>query len=71
MKKIFEKQIKTPYERVPEHPDIFDEDKMRPKKIKETLDIVTLQENLEKACEELYYIASKNCAVFSKRQCNG
>jgi len=71
VKKIFEKQLKTPYERVLEHPDISDEDKLRAKKIKETLDIVTLQENLEKACEELYYIASKNGVVPTNGQRNG
>ena len=68
VKKIFEKRLKTPYERVLEHPDVSDEDKLRAKKIKETLDIVTLQDNLEKACEELYYIASKNGVVSVKKQ---
>ena len=71
MKKIFEKQLKTPYERVLEHSDVSDQDKLRLKKIKETLDIVILQENLEKACEELYYIATKNGVVPTKRQRNG
>jgi len=71
IKKIFEKQLKTPYERVLEHPDVSDEDKLRVRKIKETLDIVTVQENLEKACEELYYIASKNGVVPIKKQRNG
>jgi len=54
-----------------EHPDVSDENKLRVKRIKETLDIVILQENLEKACEELYYIASKNSLVSVKRQHNG
>jgi len=71
VKKIFEKRLKTPYERVLEHPDVSDEHKLRVKKIKEILDIVTVQENLEKACEELYYIASKNGVVPVKKQRNG
>ncbi|MCL2879411.1 MAG: transposase [Treponema sp.] len=71
VKKIFEKQLKTPYERVLEHPDVSQKDKLRAKKIKKTLDIVTLQENLEKACEELYNIANKNIVALSKGQRNG
>ena len=71
VKKIFEKQLKTPYERVLEHPDVSDKDKLRVKKIKKTLDIVTLQENLEKACEELYNIANKKGVAPSKGQRNG
>jgi hypothetical protein len=31
-------------------------------KIKETLDIVILHEKLDKACEDLFYIAAKNAA---------
>jgi len=45
--------------------------KKRVMKIKATLDIVTLQENLEKACSELYYVAGKIGAKPSKRQRNG
>ncbi|MCL2833797.1 MAG: transposase [Treponema sp.] len=71
VKKIFEKQLKTPYERVLEHPDVSEKDKLRVKKIKKTLDIVTLQDNLEKACEELYNIANKKGVVPSKGQRNG
>jgi transposase InsO family protein len=67
VKNIFEKQLKTPYERVLEHPDVSDKNKRRLKKIKVSLDIVTLQEKLEKACEELFYIASKFSVVPSKR----
>jgi len=59
VKKIFEKQLKTPYERVLEHPGVSDENKKRVMKIKLTLDIVALHEKLEKACEELFCIATK------------
>jgi transposase InsO family protein len=71
VKKIFEKQLKTPYERVLEHPDVSDENKIRLRKIKASLDIVALQENFEKACEGLFYIAGKNGVGPSKRQGNG
>ena len=67
VKKIFEKQLKTPYERVLEHPDVSDENKKRLIKNKASLDIVNLQENLEKACEALFYVACKNSAKPSKR----
>ena len=63
VKRIYEKQLKTPYERVLEHPDISDENKTNVKRIKGELDIVFLQENLEKACDELDYIVSKNYAA--------
>jgi hypothetical protein len=59
VKRIFEKQLKTPYERVLEHPLVSDNDKNRVMRIKESLDIITLHEKLEKACEELFYIATK------------
>jgi len=59
VKKIFEKQLKTPYERVLEHPAISEQDKKRAMKIKAALDIVALHEKLEKACEELFCIATK------------
>jgi len=59
VKKIFEKQLKTPYERVLEHPAVSQQDKKRAMRIKATLDIVALHEKLEKACEELFYIATK------------
>ena len=59
VKKIFEKELKTPYERVLEHPDVSDENKKRAMKIKASLDIVSLHEKLENACEMLFSIASK------------
>jgi hypothetical protein len=62
IKKIYEKPLKTPYERLLEHPDISDTFKTRARKIKDSLDIVRLQENLEKACDELERITSKNYA---------
>jgi len=71
VRKIFEKPLKTPYERVLEHPDVSDENKKRLMKNKASLDIVTLQENLEKACEELFYVACKNGVGPSERRRNG
>jgi transposase InsO family protein len=62
IKKVYEKQLKTPYERLLEHPAVSDKLKDRARLIKGSLDIVRLQESLEKACEELDYIATKNCA---------
>ena len=63
IKKVYEKHLKTPYERLLEHPAISDTLKRKARKIKESLDIVHLQENLEKACDELDRIASKNYAA--------
>ena len=71
VKRVYEKQLKTPYERVLEHPAVSDENKTNVKKIKGKLDIVALQENLEKACDELEYIASKNYAAPSLGRLNG
>jgi len=71
VKKIYEEQLKTPFQRVLEHPAISDEDKTKVKKIKKNLDIVILQENLEKACQELDYIVMKNHACPSLGQRNG
>jgi hypothetical protein len=62
IKKVYEKQLKTPYERLLEHPAVSDTLKDKARKIKESLDIVRLQENLEKACDELDRISSKNLA---------
>jgi len=59
VKKIFEKQLKTPYERLLEHPAVSQQDKIRAMRIKATLDIVALHEKLEKACGELFSIAAK------------
>ena len=71
VKRMYEKMLKTPYERVLEHPDVPDENKTRIKRIKEKLDIIALQENLEKACDELEYIASKKYATPSVGRLNG
>ena len=65
VKRIFEKRLKTPYERLLEHPDVSNENKKKAMKTKKALDIITLHEKLEKACDELFYIASKNNAAFS------
>jgi hypothetical protein len=64
VKKTFEKQLKTPCERLLEHPAVSKHDKKRAMRIKATLDIVVLHEKLEKACQELVYIAT-NKAVSS------
>jgi transposase InsO family protein len=58
-KRIFEKQLKTPYERLLEHPAVSEQDKNKAKRIKASLDIVTLHDNLEKAYDELFLIATK------------
>jgi hypothetical protein len=62
IKKVYEKKLKTPYERLVEHPDVCDTLKERARMIKEGLDIVYLQEGLEKSCDELERIVSKNYA---------
>jgi hypothetical protein len=62
VKRIYEKQLKTPYERLLDHPAVSDENKKRAMKIKAALDIVALHENLEKACEQLFSIATKKNA---------
>jgi len=46
-----------------EHSAVSDKDKDQVKKNKASMDIVNLQENLEKACDELGYIACKNYAA--------
>jgi hypothetical protein len=71
VKRIFEKRLKTPYERALEHPAVSYENKKRVMKNKEALNIVALQENLEKACDDLEYSAIKNTAVPSLGQRNG
>lgn len=63
IKKVYDKQLKTPYQRLLEHSDISDTLKKRASKIKESLDIVHLQKNLEKACDELDRIVSRNYAA--------
>jgi transposase InsO family protein len=60
IKKVYEKQLKTPYERLLEHPDVSDTLKDKARLTKGSLDIVYLQEKLEKACDELDHVASKN-----------
>jgi hypothetical protein len=60
IKKVYDKILKTPYDRLLEHCTVSDTLKDRALLIKERLDIVRLQENLEKACNELDRIVSKN-----------
>jgi hypothetical protein len=71
IKKVYEKQLKTPYQRLLEHPAVSDTFKLKARKIKDGLDIVHLQENLEKACNELERLTSKNYAAPSLRRRNG
>jgi hypothetical protein len=63
VKRIFEKRLKTPYERVLERPAVSEQDKKRAMRIREALDIVNLHEKLEKACGDLFSIATKNKTV--------
>jgi transposase InsO family protein len=60
VKKIYEKQLKTPFQRLWEDPEIDQAHKERAIQTKATLDIVVLQDNLEKACKELDYLVIKN-----------
>jgi hypothetical protein len=71
IKKVYEKQLKTPCQRFLEHRDIPDTLKKRVRLIKKSLDIVCLQEGLEKACDELDRIVNKNCAALSLGGRNG
>jgi len=68
VKKIYEKQLKTPYERVQEHPDIRDENKQRVRDIKAGLHIVDVQENLYAACSRLDRIVKTRYARQAARQ---
>jgi len=63
VKRVYERQLKTPYERVLEHSAVSGKDKIQVKKNKASMDIVNLQESLEKACDELDRIISKNYAA--------
>jgi hypothetical protein len=72
VKKIYEKQLKTPYARVLEHPDIQDENKDRVRLIKAGLNIVDLQECLDAACNHLDRIVRRRHTVqANKQQDNG
>jgi transposase InsO family protein len=65
IKKVYEKQLKTPFERLLEHPDVSDTLKDKVRLTKDSLDIVYLQEKLDKACDELDYMATKKCSPVS------
>jgi transposase InsO family protein len=71
VKRVCETKLKTPFERVLEHSLVSEEHKTKAKKIKEKPGIATLQENLEKACDELGFIVSKKFAVPSSGQFHG
>jgi hypothetical protein len=71
IKKVYDKQLKTPCQRLLEHNDISDTLKERAKLTKKNLDIAHLQENLEKACDELDRAVNKNCAAPSLGGRNG
>jgi hypothetical protein len=60
IKKVYEKELKTPYQRLLEHPLVSDTFKVKARKIKDSLDIVYLQESLEMACDELDRLSGKN-----------
>jgi hypothetical protein len=59
-KKIYGKELKTPFQRLCEDPEIALADKNRAIQTKAGLDIVLLQDSLEKACQELEYLVIKN-----------
>jgi hypothetical protein len=63
VKKIYEKQLKTPYQRVLEHPDVPDPLKDKLRQTMSHLDIVALQEALDTATANLDMIARKNRPV--------
>ena len=62
VKRIFEKRLLTPYERLLDHPAVSEENKKRAMKTKSALDIVDLHEKLERACETLFSVAAKKNA---------
>jgi hypothetical protein len=59
-KKIYEKELKTPYQRLLEHPDISGECKAKAMRIKSGFDIVDLQDKLDRAVLRLDKLACKN-----------
>jgi transposase InsO family protein len=71
IKKVYDKQLKTPYERLLEHSAVSDTLKDKVRTIKKKLDIVCLQEKLEKACNDLDRIVSKNYAAPHQERLDG
>jgi transposase InsO family protein len=71
IKKVYGKRLKTPYQRFFEHPGVSGTLKSRASETRKSQDIVYLQERLEKACDGLGRVVSKNCAAFSLGGCNG
>jgi hypothetical protein len=53
VRKLYEKQLKTPCQRLLEHPDVSANLKKKARKIKAGLDIVDLQDKLDAACNRL------------------
>jgi hypothetical protein len=60
VKKIYEKELKTPFQRLREDPEIAKVYQERAVQTKAALDIVVLQDSLKKACQELDYLVTKN-----------
>jgi hypothetical protein len=60
IKKIYEKELKTPFQRLCEDPEIAKVYQKRAIQTKAALDIVSLQDSLESACQELDYLVIKN-----------
>jgi hypothetical protein len=60
VKKIYEKELKTPFQRLLEYPDVSDDNKTKAKKTKAGLDIVDLRDKLDRACMKLDKVAIKN-----------
>jgi len=59
VKKVYEKKLKTPYQRLLEHPDITEDLKNKSSKIKAKLDIIDLQDKLNLAITQLDKIVLK------------
>jgi hypothetical protein len=55
-----EKELKTPFQRLCEDPEIARAYQERAIQTKAGLDIVLLQDSLEKACQRLEYLVIKN-----------
>jgi hypothetical protein len=60
VKKIYGKELKTPFQRLCDDPEIAKVCKERAIQTKAGLDIVVLQDSLAKACQELEYLVIKN-----------
>jgi hypothetical protein len=60
IQKIYERELKTPFQRLCEDPEVSPADKNRAIQTSAALDIVLPRDSLEKACQELEYLVIKN-----------